>query len=113
MDRQKAALVVVGIEERQLLVTVDHVDRVIDIEHDCLGRRGVTRAVEIDHHPAEPDEVAQSRRVLPTRHGRLTHQVRPAHRQPPAGELEGGVGAQAVEIVGILVAAGDGQDARE
>src|SRR5829696_6238161 len=34
-------------------------------------------------------------------------------RQPPAGELEGGVGAQAVEIVGVFVAAGDGEDARE
>ena len=43
MDRQKAALVVVGIEERQLLVAVDHVDRVIDVEHDGLGRRRVAR----------------------------------------------------------------------
>ena len=113
VDRQEAALVVVGIEERQLLVAVDHVDRVVDVEHDRLGRRGVAGAVEVDHHPAEPDEVAQSRRVLPARHGRLAHQVRPALRQPPAGELEGGVGAQGVEIVGVLVAAGDGEDARE
>ena len=58
VDRQKAALVVVGIEERQLLVAVNHVDRVVDVEHDRLGRRGVARAVEVDHHPAEPDEVA-------------------------------------------------------
>jgi hypothetical protein len=29
-----------------------------------------------------------------------------------AGELEGGVGAQAVEIVGVFVAAGEGEDAR-
>jgi hypothetical protein len=113
MDRQKAALVVVGIEQRQLLVAVNHVDRVVDVEHHRLGRRGVTRAVEIDHHPAEPDEVAQGRRVLPSRHGWLAHQVRPALRQPPAGELEGRVSAQAVEIVGVLVAAGDGKDAGE
>ena len=111
VDRQEAALVVVGIEQRQLLVAVNDVDRVVDVEHDRLGRRGVAGAVEIDHHPAEPDEVAQSRRVLPARHGRLRAQVRPALRQPPAGELEGRIGAQPVEIVGVLVAAGDGEDA--
>jgi len=92
-------------------VAVNHVDRVVDVEHDRLGRRGVTCAVEIDHHPAEPDEVAQVRRVLPARYGRLAHQVRPALRQPAAGELEGRVSAQGIEIVGILVAAGDGEDA--
>lgn len=113
VDRQEAALVIVGIEERQLLVAVNHVDRVVDIEHDRLGRRGVAGAVEVDHHPAEPDEVAQGRCVLPARYGRLAHQVRPALRQSPAGELEGGVGPKTIEIVGILVAAGDGQDARE
>ncbi len=113
VDRQKAAFVVVGIEQRQLLVAVNHVDRVVDVEHDRLGRRGVAGTVEVDHHPAEPDQVAQSRRVLPARHGRLAHQVRPALRQPPAGELESGVGAQGIEIVGVLVAAGDGEDARQ
>src|SRR5215204_2639046 len=89
------------------------VDRVVDVEHDRLGGRGVTHAIEVDNHPAEPDEVASPRRVLAARHGRLAHQVRTALRQPPAGELEGGVGAQAVEIVGVFVAAGDGEDARE
>ncbi len=58
VDRQKAALIVVGIEERQLLVTVNHVDRVVDVEHDRLRWRRVAGTVEIDHHAAEPDEVA-------------------------------------------------------
>ena len=31
----------------------------------------------------------------------------------PAGKLEGGVAPQRIEIVGILVPAGDGEDARE
>jgi len=31
--------------------------------------------------------------------------------QPPAGELEGRVAAQPVEIVGVLIAAGNGEDA--
>ena len=113
VDRQKAALVVVGIEQRQLLVAVNHVEGVVDVEDDRLGRHRVAGAVVVDHHPAEPDEVAQGRRVLPTRHGRLAHQVGTALRQPPAGKLEGGVSAQAIEIVGVFVAAGNRQDARQ
>lgn len=31
--------------------------------------------------------------------------------QPPAGQLEAGIDAQMVEVVGILVAASDGEDA--
>ncbi len=58
VDRQKAALVEVGIEQRQLLVAVDDVDRIVDVEHDCLRGCGVACAVEVDHHPAEPDKVA-------------------------------------------------------
>jgi hypothetical protein len=62
VDRQEAALVVVGIEERQLLVAIgpsarsqgvmsaeptgNHVDRVVNVEHDRLRRRGVAGAVE-------------------------------------------------------------------
>ena len=58
VDRQKAALVEVGVEERQLLMAMHDVDRVVDVEHDRLGGGGVARAVEVDNHPAEPDEVA-------------------------------------------------------
>ena len=39
-------------------------------------------------------------------------QVAPRVRQAAAGELEAGIGAQVVEVVGILVAAGDGEHAR-
>jgi hypothetical protein len=38
----------------------------------------------------------------------LAHQVRTALWQPPAGKLEGGVGTQAIEIIGDK---GEGQDA--
>src|ERR1017187_7583012 len=64
VDRQKAALVIVGIEERQLLVAVNHVERIVDVENDRRGRLSVAGAVMVDHHPAEPDQVAQTRRVL-------------------------------------------------
>jgi hypothetical protein len=34
MDRQKAALVVVGVEQRKLLMAVRHVAGVVDVERD-------------------------------------------------------------------------------
>ena len=43
--------------------------------------------------------------------GRLRAQVPPGLRQAAAGELEAGIAAQVVEAVGVLVAAGDRQDA--
>ena len=113
VDRQKAALIVMGVEQRQLLLAVDHVAGVVDVQGDGRGRRGVAGAVEIDHHPPEPDQIAQARRVLQPRDGGLAHQVGAALGQAAAGELERGVGAQVVEIVGILIPAGDRQDARQ
>ena len=110
MDRQKTALVVMGIEERQLLVAVNDINRVIDIErHRCRWGR-IAGAIEIDHDTHQPDQVAQRGRVLPPRDGRLRAQIGPAVGQPPAGQLESRVAAQPVEIVGVLIAAGNGEE---
>jgi len=65
MDRQEAALVVMGIEQRELLMAVDDIYRVIDVERHRLRRVGVAGAVEIDHHAHQADQIAQGRRVLP------------------------------------------------
>ena len=111
VDGQKAALIVVGVEQRQLLLAVHHVAGVVDVQGDRLGRRGVAGAVEVDQHPPEPDQIAQAGRVLQPRDGGLAHQVVPALGQAAAGELEGGVGAQVVEVVRILIATGNRQDA--
>ena len=45
MDRQKTALVVMGIKERQLLVTVHDIDRVIEVERHRDGRGRMARAM--------------------------------------------------------------------
>ena len=65
----------------------------------------------IDERPREPDRILQRRRVLQPRQRRLRTQVRARVRQPPASELESGINAQSVEIVGVFVAAGNRQDA--
>ena len=113
VDRQKAAFVVVGVEQRELLMAVHHVAGVVDVQGDGLWRHGVAGAIHVDQHPSEPDQIAQVGRVLHPRDGGLAHQVGAGLGQTSAGELEGGVGAQVVEVVGILVTAGDGQDAGE
>ena len=54
--------------------------------------------------------VTQAGCVLQPRQGRLGAQVAAGVGQPPASELEGGIGAQRIEVVGILVTAADGED---
>ena len=111
MDRQKTALVVMGIEERELLVTVDDIKSVIDVERHRCGRGRIAGTIEIDHDTHQPDQVAPRRRVLPARAGRLRTQIGPPFGQPPAGQLERRVAAPPVEIVAVLLAASNGEDA--
>ena len=111
MDRQEAALVVVGIEQRQLLMAVHHIDRVVDVERHARGRRLVALQPQIDQHIGKPDDGPEVWQVLGPRQRRLRAQVQPAVGQPTAGELEGRIVTQPVEIIAVLVAAGDRQDA--
>jgi len=91
MDGQKAALIIMGIEQRQLLVAMDDVDSVVDVERHRLGWVGTALTVDVDHGPHQPDDLTQGGRVLPTRDGRLRAQIRSAVGQPISGELEAGV----------------------
>ena len=92
-------------------MAVDDVDGVVDVQRDGLRRPGVAGAVQVDQRVGQGDHLAQVRRVLPARHGRLRAEVAAAVGQAPAGQLEAGVGAKTIQVVGILIAAGDGQDA--
>ena len=55
VDRQEAAVIVMGVEQRQLLLAVDHVAGIVDVQGDGGWRLGVAGAVQIDQHPPEPD----------------------------------------------------------
>jgi hypothetical protein len=63
MDRKEAALIIMRIEQRQLLMTVRDIAGIIDIERDGLRRRGVTGAIKIDEDAAQLHDFAQGRRV--------------------------------------------------
>ena len=75
MDRQKAALVVMAIEQGELLMAVNDIHRIVDVERHRRRRGRIASAVEIDHHAHQADQIAQARRVLPARDSRLRAQI--------------------------------------
>ena len=95
MDRQEAALVVMGIEERELLMPVHDIAGVVDIENDRRGLPFVGRHPLIDERPCEPDRVFQRRRVLHPRQRRLRAQIGARVGQPAASELESRINRKA------------------
>ena len=93
MDRQKAALVVVRVEQRQLLLpctasNVSSMSRTIE-----AGAR-VAGAEQVDHRPHHPRDLDPARRVLQPRHGRLRAQRLAALRGPTQRHLEHRIVAQ-------------------
>jgi len=111
MDRQKAMFVVMGVEQGELLTAMHHIDRVVDVERHRARRSLVAVHPNVNERIAQPDHLAQVRCILQTRHGRLRAQIPPRVRQPAAGQLERRIAAQMIEIIAILVAARDGEDA--
>jgi hypothetical protein len=111
MDRQKAALVVMGIKQRLLLMAMRDVTGVVDVEGN-EGRRLFVRGYPlIDERICQTDQVTQGGRVLEPRQRRLGAKIAALVRQTLASELERRVGAQKVEIVGVLIAAADRENA--
>ena len=107
VDGQEAAGVVMGVEERQLLVAVHVIAGVVNIEGDGRGRGGEGATEEVDQRGRHARHLDAGWCVLQAAHGRLGTEVSAAFRRVARGELEQGVRAQRVAVVGILVAAGD------
>ena len=109
MDGQEAALPIMAIPERQLLAAMDDIDRLVDVERHCRRRGAIAGAINIDHGAHHPNQLARCRRILPAAHRRLAGQADGAVGQLAHRQLEARVMAQMIEIVGILIAAGDRQ----
>src|SRR3954471_9236876 len=99
------------VEQRELLRTMHDVDGVVDVQRHLARRAGMAGAIDVDHGVAQGGHLVPVRRVLPARDGRLRAQICTALRKASAGQLESGIAAQMVEIVAVLIAARDGQDA--
>src|SRR5258708_6014625 len=75
VDRQEAALVIMSVEQRELLMAVDDIHRIVDVERHRFGRYRIAGTVEIDHYAHQSDEIAQGRRILPARDSWLRAQI--------------------------------------
>jgi hypothetical protein len=111
VDRQEAALAVVGVEERELLLAVRRIAGVIDVEHEPPRHVGEAVAEQLNHRRHHPLEGGWTRQVLQPAHGRLRAQVLAALGQPADRHLERRVDPQAVAVVGIRIAGRDQQGA--
>lgn len=109
VDRQDAAAVVMGMEQRQLLVTGHAIRGVVDVRHDASRRLIEAGAGQLDHGRQHPLERGRPWQVLAPAHGRLRAQIAAALRQPADRQLEGRSGAQGVAFVGIGIAGSDPQ----
>lgn len=112
MDRQEAALPVMSVPERELLRAVHHVASIVDIQRHCRRRRGIARTVDIDHDRQHLGQLARARRVLPAAHGRLAGKSRARAWQLAQRQTEPRIIAQGVEIIRVLIAAGDSEHPR-
>ena len=110
MDRLEAVLIVIGVEEGQLLLAVGGIGGLVDIQGDGLGHPGKGATEKIDHGEPHARQITPGGQVLQARQGGLAHQIAATFRQPPAGQLEGRVVTQAIQIVAVLVAAGNGKE---
>ena len=81
VDGQEAARVVMGVEERELLVAVHRIASVVDIERDGGGRGREGAAEEIDQRRRHARHLDARGRVLQAAHGGLGAERAPALRR--------------------------------
>ena len=103
MDRQKAALVIMSVEKRKLLMTVHRVAGVINVECD-RGRCApvaLTERIHKRHHRS--GHLDLRRHILQSGHGGLRAQRIAALRCMANRHLEDWINPQRIAIVSVLV----------
>ena len=90
MDGHEAALVVEGIEKRQLLVAMHDVGGVVDIQGDGPRRARIASLQNAHHRMRHEDQRAQAGAIFPARHRGLRREVIADVWQSPASSLNAG-----------------------
>jgi hypothetical protein len=111
VDRLKAAAVVVGVEQRQLLTAVNSVLGVVDVEHNTTRHLFEAVAEHLDHRRHHALERGRAGQIFQPTDGRLRAQIGAALGQPPDRHLEGRIGAQGIAVIAVGIARRDQQGA--
>jgi hypothetical protein len=106
---KEAAGVMVSVEQRHLLEAVNPVASVVDVQCDGGGCLREAPAEDVHQRRRHSRHLYAGRHVLQAAHGRLRAEIGTALGRTPQRQLEQRVEAQAVAVVGVLVAAGNRQ----
>ena len=112
VDRQEAAAVVVGMEQRQLLAAVDAILGVVDVEHDAARHLGEAVAEQLDHRRHHPLERGGGRAGSPAGTWSAASTDRPPlSGSRPTAILKAGSARRASQSLASAIAGGDQQRA--
>jgi hypothetical protein len=103
-------MIIISVEETALLPAVDEVVGGVEIEEHVLRRRGVGGEELIDQDFGDADQGLAIDAVLQAAEGRGRGEGPILVGPLPGGHLEGGVGAEGLMVVEVLVSQGQGQD---
>ena len=109
-DGLEAVFIIVGIEQAQLLVTMNGIKGVVDIQHDLSGRVCKRGAIEPHHLMRHPEERPPVSQVFHTRDRGLRAQRGPGLGIPLESELERRIIAQISGIVAVFISSRDHHD---
>lgn len=107
--RMEHVLAVEAVEEGELLAAVGGIVGGIDVDDDQAPGAGVGGDVGFDEEFGNTDQLFSGDAVFEPAQGGLGGEIGGRIGGAPGGDFEGGVGAQGVVVVGVLVAEGDGE----
>src|SRR5215204_3547619 len=88
VDRQKAALIVMGVEQRELLMAVHRFAGIVDVERDRGLRAPVAFAEPSHQRRHQSGDLGLRRRILQPRHGGCEHKGSPLSGAWPTAILK-------------------------
>jgi hypothetical protein len=110
MNRQKAPVIVIGIELAQFLLAMDPIKAFIKIKGQMAGDDRKAVAIQVEHRHAI--EFRAPRHVLQAGDGRLWAERRPRNRRSVQRHLEDGVVPEHVAVVAVRIAGRNRQHAK-
>ncbi len=92
-------------------MAMDDITGVVDVQHHPVGWRGIAVHPLVDQSVAQADGIPDRWGILQARERRLRGQISARLGQAPAGEFERRIRARRTEVVAILIAARNREDA--